>query len=59
MDDVSWITDTSYKLESILQIADEFNKLNNIQINPKKFALMTNDYSCFQNSIGKSKIQNY
>ncbi|GBC00802.1 hypothetical protein RclHR1_03980018 [Rhizophagus clarus] len=43
MDDVSWITDTSYKLESILQIADEFNKLNNIQINPDKFALMTND----------------
>ncbi|GBB87211.1 hypothetical protein RclHR1_13650005 [Rhizophagus clarus] len=43
MDDVFWITDTSYKLESILQIADEFNKLNNIQINPEKFALLTND----------------
>ncbi|GBB98231.1 hypothetical protein RclHR1_31780001 [Rhizophagus clarus] len=43
MDDVLWITDTSYKLESILQIADEFNKLNNIQINPEKFALMSND----------------
>ncbi|GES75537.1 hypothetical protein GLOIN_2v1766738 [Rhizophagus clarus] len=43
MDDVSWIIDTSYKLESILQIADEFNRLNNIQINPDKFALMTNN----------------
>ncbi|GBC04216.1 hypothetical protein RclHR1_05580001 [Rhizophagus clarus] len=43
MDDVSWITDTLYKLESILQIADEFNRLNNIQINPDKFTLMTND----------------
>ncbi|GBB90976.1 hypothetical protein RclHR1_18050001 [Rhizophagus clarus] len=43
MDDVSWITDTSYKLESILQITDEFNRLNNIQINPDKFTLMTND----------------
>ncbi|GET00817.1 RNA-directed DNA polymerase from mobile element jockey-like [Rhizophagus clarus] len=49
--DISWITDTSYKLESILQIADEFNKLNNIQINPEKFALMTNDTNALKDKI--------
>ncbi|GBB90433.1 hypothetical protein RclHR1_01740010 [Rhizophagus clarus] len=53
MDDVSWITDSSYKLESILQIADEFNKLNNIQINSEKFALMTNDTNALKNKSVK------
>ncbi|GBB93182.1 hypothetical protein RclHR1_21260003 [Rhizophagus clarus] len=53
IDDVSWITDTSYKLESILQIADEFNRLNNIQINPDKFALMTNDTNALKDKFIK------
>ncbi|GES87901.1 hypothetical protein RCL_jg11346.t1 [Rhizophagus clarus] len=45
--------DTLYKLECILQIADEFNKLNNIQINPEKFTLMTNDINALKDKFVK------
>ncbi|GBC33658.2 RNA-directed DNA polymerase from mobile element jockey-like [Rhizophagus irregularis DAOM 181602=DAOM 197198] len=43
MDDVTWLTGSKYMLEKILDIANEFNKMNNIQINYEKFAMTTNE----------------
>ncbi|CAB5374838.1 unnamed protein product [Rhizophagus irregularis] len=43
MDDVTWLTGSKYTLEKILDIADEFNKMNNIQTNYEKFAMTTNE----------------
>ncbi|PKK61788.1 hypothetical protein RhiirC2_718175 [Rhizophagus irregularis] len=43
MDDVTWLTGSKYTLEKILDITDEFNKMNNIQINYEKFAMTTNE----------------
>ncbi|CAB4462627.1 unnamed protein product [Rhizophagus irregularis] len=43
MDDVTWLTGSKYTLEKILDIADEFNKMNNIQTNYENFAMTTNE----------------
>ncbi|CAB4406279.1 unnamed protein product [Rhizophagus irregularis] len=43
MDDVTWLTGSKHTLERILSIADEFNKMNNIQTNYEKFAMTTNE----------------
>ncbi|PKK63665.1 hypothetical protein RhiirC2_788579 [Rhizophagus irregularis] len=43
MDDVTWLTESKHTLERILNIADEFNKMNNIQTNYEKFAMTTNE----------------
>jgi hypothetical protein len=45
MDDTTWISHTKSQLESTLIIADEFYRLNNIQVNKLKSVLLTNDPS--------------
>ena len=42
MDDTTWITESKEALEEILAIADDFYKLNNIQVNKSKFKLLVN-----------------
>ncbi|RGB27914.1 hypothetical protein C1646_768497 [Rhizophagus diaphanus] len=43
MDDVTWLIGSKHLLERILFIADEFNKMNNIQTNYEKFAMTMNE----------------
>ena len=49
MDDTTWISHTKSQLESTLSIADEFYRLNNIQVNKLKSVLLTNDTSVHAN----------
>ena len=42
MDDTTWITESKEALEEILAIADDFYKLNNIQVNKSKPKLLVN-----------------
>lgn len=42
MDDITWLTEDKLHLEQILKIANQFNTLNNIQVNYNKFEIMTN-----------------
>ena len=41
MDDTSWLSSSKENLETTLDIADEFYKLNNIQVNKSKSILLT------------------
>ncbi|RGB40965.1 hypothetical protein C1646_752608 [Rhizophagus diaphanus] len=43
MDDIIWLTGSKHSLERILFIANEFNKMNNIQTNYEKFAMTMNE----------------
>ena len=44
MDDTNWISGSIVDLENILEIADDFYKLNDIQINKEKSELMLKTY---------------
>ncbi|CAJ0827291.1 5476_t:CDS:2, partial [Entrophospora sp. SA101] len=51
MDDTTWITTSKENLEKILEIADDFYNLNNIQINKNKSVLLTSQTDQEQNII--------
>ena len=57
MDDTLWITNSKSNLESIIQTATSFYQMANIQINPHKSVLTTNNKKLSQLNFINSSIQ--
>ena len=57
MDDTLWITNSKSNLESIIQTATSFYQIANIQINPHKSVLTTNNKKLSQLNFINSSIQ--
>src|SRR5437868_11443803 len=57
MDDTLWITNSKSNLESIIQTAISFYQIANIQINPHKSVLTTNNKKLSQLNFINSSIQ--